>query len=163
MLAQGLQSSKEAVLWCKERAARAGNRAAALVPALQELEREVLAPGQRVEVRLVESVSITLVMLAKVWLLHCWPMYCACWDQQRRCKLSHIWLHVHVSRHAKHHLPLTSLRRLQPWPVLVGSGAVRSSVVRQLGFFSPDVPQHGPCHWPDIWTCRPPIAPTKYG
>jgi hypothetical protein len=65
-LAQGLQCSQEAVLWCKERAARAGSRAAALVPALQELERAVLAPGQGVEIRLVESISIILVLLAKV-------------------------------------------------------------------------------------------------
>jgi hypothetical protein len=65
-LAQGLQCSQEAVLWCKQRAARAGGRAAALVPALQELERAVLAPGQGVEVRLVESVSMMLVLLAKV-------------------------------------------------------------------------------------------------
>jgi hypothetical protein len=65
-LAQGLGSSREALLWCKERAARAGDRAAALVPALQELERAVLAPGQGVEVQLVESVSIMLVLLAKV-------------------------------------------------------------------------------------------------
>jgi hypothetical protein len=66
-LAQGLGCSHEAVLWCKERAARAGDRAAALVPALQELEQAVLVPGQGVEVRLVESVSIMLVLLAKVW------------------------------------------------------------------------------------------------
>jgi hypothetical protein len=71
LLAQGLRGSREAVLWCKERAARAGDRVAALVPALQELERAVLAPGQGVEVRLVESVSITLVMLAKVGLHQC--------------------------------------------------------------------------------------------
>jgi hypothetical protein len=72
LLAQGLQSSQEAVLWCKQRAARAGGRAAALVPALQELESAVLAPGQGVEVRLVESISIMLVLLAKVGLHHCW-------------------------------------------------------------------------------------------
>jgi hypothetical protein len=71
-LAQGLRCSREAVLWCKERAARAGDRAAALVPALQELERAVLAPGQGVEVRLMESISIMLVQLAKVWLLLVW-------------------------------------------------------------------------------------------
>jgi hypothetical protein len=71
-LAQGLQYSQEAVLWCKQRAARAGARAAALVPALQELERAVLAPGQGVEVRLVKSISIMLVLLAKVGLHHCW-------------------------------------------------------------------------------------------
>jgi hypothetical protein len=66
-LAQSLRCSQEAVLWCKERAARAGDRAAALVPALQELERAVLVPGQGVEARLVESISIMLVLLAKVW------------------------------------------------------------------------------------------------
>jgi hypothetical protein len=66
VLAQGLHSSKEAVLWCKERAARAGGRVAALGPALEELERAVLAPGRGVEVRLVESLSIMLVLLAKV-------------------------------------------------------------------------------------------------
>jgi hypothetical protein len=72
LLAQGLRGSREAVLWCKERAARAGDRVAALVPALQELERlAVLAPGQGVEVRLVESVSIMLVILAKVGLHQC--------------------------------------------------------------------------------------------
>jgi hypothetical protein len=71
LLAQGLRDSREAVLWCKERAARTGDRAAALVPALQELERAVLAPGQGVEVRLVESISTMLVLLAKVGLHHC--------------------------------------------------------------------------------------------
>jgi hypothetical protein len=72
LLAQGLQSSPEAVLWCMKRAARAGNRAAVMVPALLELERAVLAPGQGVEVRLVESVSVTLVLLAKVCALFLW-------------------------------------------------------------------------------------------
>jgi hypothetical protein len=66
VLAQGLRSSQEAVMWCKERAARVGDRAAALVPALEELEWAVLAPGRGVEVRLVESLSIMLVLLAKV-------------------------------------------------------------------------------------------------
>jgi hypothetical protein len=66
VLAQGLRGSQEAVLWCKERAARVGGRAAALVPALQELERAVLAPGRGVEVRLVESLSAMLLLLAKV-------------------------------------------------------------------------------------------------
>jgi hypothetical protein len=69
-LAGALRGGQDAVLWCKERAARAGDRAAALVPALQELERVVLAPGQGLEVRLVESVSIALVLLAKVGLHH---------------------------------------------------------------------------------------------
>jgi hypothetical protein len=69
MLAQALRSSQEAVMWCKGRAERAGDRAAALVPALQELERMVLGPGQGMEVRLVESLSIMLVLLAKVCLL----------------------------------------------------------------------------------------------
>jgi hypothetical protein len=66
MLAQGLTGSQEAALWCKERAARVGERASGLVPALQELEQAVLAPEQAVEVRLVESLSIMLVLLAKV-------------------------------------------------------------------------------------------------
>jgi hypothetical protein len=65
-LAEALRGSQETVLWCKERAARAGDRAAALLPALQEMERAVLAPGQGVDVRLVESLSIMLVLLAKV-------------------------------------------------------------------------------------------------
>jgi hypothetical protein len=65
-LAQDLRGSRDAALWCKERAARVGHRAAALVPALQELERAVLAPGGGVEVRLVESLSVMLVLLAKV-------------------------------------------------------------------------------------------------
>jgi hypothetical protein len=65
-LAQSLRGSREAVLWCKESAATAVDRVAALMPALQELERAVLMPGQGLEVRLVESISLTLVMLAKV-------------------------------------------------------------------------------------------------
>jgi hypothetical protein len=66
LLALSLRDSREAVLWCKQRAARAGDRAAALVPALQELQRAVLAPGHGVEMRLVESIIIMLVLLAKV-------------------------------------------------------------------------------------------------
>jgi hypothetical protein len=67
LLAQALRDSRETVLWCKETAARAGDRAAALVPALQALERAAeLAPGQGVDVHLVESICVTLVMLAKV-------------------------------------------------------------------------------------------------
>jgi hypothetical protein len=67
-MANALRGSQEAALWCKERAARAGDRAAALVPALLELERAVLAPGQGVDVRLVESLSVMLLLLAKVGL-----------------------------------------------------------------------------------------------
>jgi hypothetical protein len=43
-----------------------GARAAALVPALQELERVVTTARQGVEVQMVQSLSTTLVLLAKV-------------------------------------------------------------------------------------------------
>jgi hypothetical protein len=69
-LARCLRGNEEAVLWCKERVARAEDRAAALVPALLELERAVLAPGHGVDVRLVESLSATMLLLAKVGLPH---------------------------------------------------------------------------------------------
>jgi hypothetical protein len=67
-LATAVQRSKEAVLWCKERAARAGDRAAVLAQAMQEMVTAVLAPGQGVKVSQVESISGMLVLLAKVWL-----------------------------------------------------------------------------------------------
>jgi hypothetical protein len=68
--AKGLRQTQEAVVWCKERTARIGHRADALVPALQELKRAVFSPEQDVELRLVESLSVTLVLLAKVHWSH---------------------------------------------------------------------------------------------
>jgi hypothetical protein len=65
-LAQGMYASQEGALWSKRRGARAGYRVAALLPVLQALEKGVLAPGRRVEVQLVESLTIVLVLLGKV-------------------------------------------------------------------------------------------------
>jgi predicted RNase H-like nuclease (RuvC/YqgF family) len=69
-LAQSVLVRKEAVLWCKERVARAADRVAALEPALAELKREMEVAGHGVNVQLVESLSIAMVSLAKVWLRH---------------------------------------------------------------------------------------------
>jgi hypothetical protein len=71
-LAGALREYKEASIWCKRRAVRIGDRGVALVPMLQELEKAVLAPGQVVELQLVEALSNVLVLLAKV----CPPQWC---------------------------------------------------------------------------------------
>jgi hypothetical protein len=63
-LAQSLSGSKEAVMCCRERAGRVGSRVSALVPALWELQRAIAAP--EVHLQFVESLSNTLVLLAKV-------------------------------------------------------------------------------------------------
>jgi hypothetical protein len=65
-IAQSLRGSKEAVMCCREAAGRVGDRASALVPALQELERAVSGSPQGVELPTVRSLSVTLVLLAKV-------------------------------------------------------------------------------------------------
>jgi hypothetical protein len=69
LLAHGLNDSWQAVMCCQERARRVGQRASALVPALQELERVLRVPGHGVELRTVQSLSCMLVLLAKVSLL----------------------------------------------------------------------------------------------
>jgi hypothetical protein len=72
LLAKALQAAQNLVLWCKRTAARVSNRAAALALVLTELQTAVLVPGQGVELRLVESLSNVLVLLAMVWLLLVW-------------------------------------------------------------------------------------------
>jgi hypothetical protein len=71
LLAHGLNNSWQAVMCCQERTRRVGQRASALVPALQELERVLRVPGHGVELRTVQSLSSMLVLLAKVSLLCC--------------------------------------------------------------------------------------------
>jgi hypothetical protein len=91
-LAQGLGGSADAVMWCRERAARTAHRASALVPALQELlEASVLEASTeaRVEFELMELEFLRkyLMRLGQVG-----PGVCCCWIVCPPYQVSHTFL-----------------------------------------------------------------------
>jgi hypothetical protein len=65
-LALGLGEGAERAMFCRHRARRMCQRAAALVPALDTLIVAVLQPGVGLERRMVPFLSATLVELTKV-------------------------------------------------------------------------------------------------
>jgi hypothetical protein len=62
---------------CKERVGRMSDRVGALVPALNELERAVVTPGAGLELRIIPTLSNTMVLLAKVDVCTTTPPKCA--------------------------------------------------------------------------------------
>jgi hypothetical protein len=65
-LAHGMHESGEDAMCCRQRAERLANRATALVPTLQELERVVSTSMIGEPLSTVKSLSVTMVLVAKV-------------------------------------------------------------------------------------------------
>jgi hypothetical protein len=65
-LAHGMHENSEDAMCCRQRAERLANRATALVPTLQELERVVSTSMIGEPLSTVKSLSVTMVLIAKV-------------------------------------------------------------------------------------------------